>query len=86
MPVGSKKIEICAGKISKENFQDNYRFSVTFEKRFSAVPIITISMLYSNKEVFAENVTEEGFDAILTDTGIDEKSFVVQFQAINVIR
>ena len=86
MPIGSKKIEICAGSITKEQFQDNYKFSVTFEKRFSAVPIVTISMFYSNKEVFAENVTVDGFDAILTDTGIDEKSFSVQFQAINVIR
>lgn len=86
MPVGSKKIEICVGKIYKEEFQDNYKFSVTFEKMFSAVPILTISMLYSNKEVFAENVTASGFDAVITDTGIDEKSFMVQFQAINVIR
>ena len=55
MPIGSKKIEICAGSITKEQFQDNYKFSVTFEKRFSAVPIVTISMFYSNKEVVAEN-------------------------------
>lgn len=88
MAIGSKNIEFCAGTVDAKGEST----SVSFEKRFSSRPIVTCSIAGSNKGVFAENITVDGFDVILTDDGFDIDEgfdivqFTVHFQAINVIR
>ena len=63
------------------------RKSVTFEKKFSAVPIINLCVIGSNKESLAENVTTSGFDLVVSDTGQGiDGTFRVDFHAFNVIR
>ena len=87
MPVGSKLLEICVGSIESVDYPGEYKIPVVFEKKFSAVPIVTVCVIGSNKESIAENVTTEGFDLIISDTGQDDNSvFKVNFQAFNVIR
>ena len=88
--IGTSKIELCSGDII-HNPGDTLT-SVSFEKRFSSIPIVICTVVGSNKSVFAENVTVDGFDVIITDAGNDvnelgqRRFYSIQFQAINVIR
>ena len=88
--IGTSKIELCSGNIIFE--AGDTLTSVSFEKRFSSIPIVICTVVGSNKSVFAENVTVDGFDVIITDAGNDVNElgqrgfYSIQFQAINVIR
>tara|TARA_B100000282_G_C31535881_1_gene400640 strand:- start:175 stop:438 length:264 start_codon:yes stop_codon:yes gene_type:complete len=85
MPVGSK-LEICVGSINSRDYPGQHKISVLFEKRFSAVPIVTLCLVGDNKESVAENVTPTGFDIVISDTGQNNQAdFKVDFQAFNVI-
>ncbi len=88
MAVGFRKIEFCAGSVSKIEFGENNRLNVVFEKRFSSIPIITLCLSRSNKTAFIENVKQDSFDIVMTDIGLDnvDNDFSVNFQAINVVR
>ena len=88
MPVGSKRLEICVGSIDSRDYPGQSVISVTFEKRFSATPIVNVCMVGDNKSTLAERVTPSGFDIVISDTGqIDDgTTFKVDFQAIHVIR
>tara|TARA_B100001057_G_C22757518_1_gene914404 strand:- start:756 stop:1016 length:261 start_codon:yes stop_codon:yes gene_type:complete len=85
MAVGSI-LEICVGSIDSSNYPGQHKISVLFEKKFSAVPIVTLCLIGDNKESVAENVSTVGFDLVISDTGQSSgTNFKVDFQAFNVI-
>ena len=87
MAVGCKLLEICVGSIKGLDYPGQHVISVTFEKKFSAVPIVNLCVVGDNKESLAENVTTSGFDIIISDTGHTLlNNFRIDFHAFNVIR
>ena len=76
------KADIATGKyVYTNNGVYKTEIPITFDKRMSGVPKVTLRSVLSNKTAVAQDVTPEGFTIVISD-GDNDGAFEIHYHAI----